>query len=172
MVGRGLCPPIRIGKERARRGRKIDAPLVEEDRSVLGGREQRQIARKRAATRRSPREDDEAVRSRRRKRASHKMDASSATHHESGDGGIPLHGPKLFGRRRNPGSALQRQLMAMDQLVTINSQLDAETIELLAMELGIEIHLKQAVSLEINCGRGSQAWGATTKPTWCRGRRS
>jgi len=103
---------------------------------VLGGREQRQIARKRAATKTiTIGEDDEAVRSRRRKRASHKMDASSATHHEVVTVEFPCTVRSFSAAVGIQASALQRQLMAMDQLVTINSQLDAETIELLAMEL-------------------------------------
>jgi len=45
-------------------------------------------------------------------------------------------------------AGIQRQLMAMEMMCTINSELDAETVELLAIELGVRIEIKLPVDIE------------------------
>ncbi|MCE9547942.1 MAG: translation initiation factor IF-2 [Planctomycetia bacterium] len=137
------------GRDRVRRGaaRKADG-TVEEDRSLLGGREQRQIARKRAGAKTVTGEDDESSRSRRRKRQSRAGTAVTLPRKGNMIVVMPCTVRNFSAAVGIPATVIQRQLMSMEQMVTINSQLNTETVELLAIELGIEIQLKQAVSLE------------------------
>jgi len=143
--------PTEAGRERVRRGGPIgrkDAPVVEEDRSLLGGREQRQAARKRAATKTvSLTDDDESSRSRRKKRVV-RQNAITAPRKEHVTVEMPCTVRSFSAAVGVPYTTIQRQLMSMEKMVTINSQLDVDTVEMLALELGVEVNLRQAVSLE------------------------
>ena len=149
--GAPAAAPTETGRERVRRGGPIgrkDAPVVEEDRSLLGGREQRQAARKRAATKTvSLTDDDESSRSRRKKRVV-RQNAITAPRKEHVTVEMPCTVRSFSAAVGVPYTTIQRQLMSMEKMVTINSQLDVDTVEMLALELGVEVNLRQAVSLE------------------------
>jgi len=141
-------PPLDIGRDRSRRGPGRKEVAVDEDRSLLGGREQRQAARKRAASKSvSLGDDDDSLRGRRKKRPV-RGGVITAPRKEHVVVEMPCTVRSFSAAAGVPYTTIQRQLMALDKMVTINSQLDVDTVELLAMELGVEVNLRQAVSIE------------------------
>jgi translation initiation factor IF-2 len=116
------------------------------DSALLGGREARQLNRKRTGRGRRGRDDE---RGSRRGPLRRRSGISTAAPRK---GNLMLEMPctvRSFSEAIGvPAANIQRQLMAMDQMCTINSELDVEAVEFLALELGVEIELKQPVSLE------------------------
>ena len=116
------------------------------DSALLGGREARQLNRKRTGRGRRGRDDERGSRRGPLRRRSGINTAAPRK------GNLMLEMPctvRSFSEAIGvPAANIQRQLMAMDQMCTINSELDVEAVEFLALELGVEIELKQPVSLE------------------------
>jgi len=136
------------GRDRTarRKGKGGAAALKDDDRAMLGGREARQIQRKRTGTR--GRDSDGP----RRRMGSRRIRHTGTNTAAPRKGNIVVELPctvRSFSEAIGvPARVIQQQLLQMEQMVTINSALDAELAELLAMELGAEIELRQPVTLE------------------------
>ena len=117
------------------------------DGALLGGREARQLNRKRVGRGRRGRDDDRG--GARRGLLRRRSGVSSAAPRK---GNVAVEMPctvRSFSEAIGvPAATIQRQLMAMEQMCTINSELDTEAVEFLALELGVEIEIKHQVSLE------------------------
>jgi translation initiation factor IF-2 len=134
---------------RRERGRRKDKEGADTERTLLGGREARQLSRKRAA--RSRRQDsDEEPSGRRRLAAARRRSGTNTAAPRKGKIVVemPCTVRSLSEAIGVPAGLIQRQLLEMEQMCTINSELDTETVELLALELGAEIELREPVSLE------------------------
>ena len=120
--------------------------MAKED-ALMGGREARQLNRKKMTRGRRHRDDGggRARRSSIRRRSG----VSTAAPRK---GNVAVEVPctvRTFSEAAGVSAAdIQRQLMAMEMMCTINSELDAETIELLAIELGVEVEIKLPVDIE------------------------
>ncbi len=136
------------GTTRERPRRKGKPADDGEDGSLLGGREARQLNRKKQARERRP-EDDERPSRRRNEPLRRRSGVSTAAPRK---GKITVSMPctvrSLSEALGVPAAMIQRQLLSMDKMATINSALEAETIELIALELGADLELKHAVDLE------------------------
>jgi translation initiation factor IF-2 len=138
-------------KARGRRGAKGEAVLEPEspDQSLLGGRMARQLQRKRseAADRRRGQEDDGSPAARRLTRI--KRGAKAAPQRK---GRVTLQLPctvRSFCETVGvPVAHVQKVFMNQGLMLTINSPLDPEQTELLAIELGVDIDIKHEVTLE------------------------
>ena len=117
------------------------------DGALLGGREARQLNRKRVGRGRRGRDDDRG--GARRGLLRRRSGVSSAAPRK---GNVAVEMPctvRSFSEAIGvPAATIQRQLMAMEQMCTINSELNAEAVEFLALELGVEIEIKHQVNLE------------------------
>ena len=131
------------------RGKKPDAPVGDVARKAfsgaLGGREHRQLSRRRVPDG-SGREDDRPRRSSRLR-----MRRTGTNTAAPRKGKVAVEIPctvrsfsEAIGIR---ASQVQAKLLGMGTMATINSELDSEKIELLAIEFGVEIELKQPVDL-------------------------
>jgi translation initiation factor IF-2 len=157
-------PPVSLpdeaGRERSRRGPRPAAAKAagspDEFASALGGREARQLIRKRtAAPARKPGmgEDEEPVVSPRRALTRLKRTGSASTAAPR-KGKIVLQLPasvRAFSEAAGvSASQVLRKLLEMGigTAATINAAIDPETVEMLAVELGIEVELRQPVNLE------------------------
>ncbi len=160
-MGRGpapAAPPAEgapAGRDRGRKSAKAPGAGDTEFAAALGGREQRQLSRKRVATParfRPSAGDDEPVSRGRRSRAKPKRSGLSTAAPRKG--GVVLQLPatvrsfseaigipvtKVLGKLLTLGSTLA---------TNVNSELDLERAQLLAMEFGVEIEVREAVSLE------------------------
>ncbi|HVU90438.1 MAG TPA: translation initiation factor IF-2 [Pirellulales bacterium] len=163
-TGRGPAPPalppgeLPIGRDRGRKGGK--GGPVEKDAdfaAALGGREQRQLNRKRTTTpaRFTPSatgEDEQGGRVRRARPKQKRTGLSTAAPRK---GNVVVQLPatvRSFSEAIGvPVTKVISKLMSLGTPLTtnaINADLDAERVQLLAMEFGVEVELKQAVSLE------------------------
>ncbi len=137
----------RRGRGRSRRGKETVTAGEEEQRPMLGGREQRQLARRRNATVTDA--EDRPHRSLRRQRRSIPTGSSTAApRKEKVSIQLPCTVRELSEAAGVPASEIQRIVMNEGVMVTINAVMDAEMTELVAAELGINVEFKQAVSLE------------------------
>ncbi len=129
------------------RGRGKEGTTEDEDRPLLGGREQRQLAR-----RRSPGsvDSDETPHRRlgRRPRRVPTGASTAAPRKERVTIQLPCKVRELSEAAGVPVSEILRILMNEGVVTTIASIMDPEMTELVAAELGINIEFKQAVSLE------------------------
>jgi translation initiation factor IF-2 len=138
-------------RERGRRGRP--APSSEEEGGILGGREHRQLKRKRAATatrRAEPGEEEEAVRPvratlRRVKRGT----ASTAAPRKSN---VVVELPctvRSFSEALGvPAQRVLAELLKLGTPAIITASLDPEMAQLLAVSLGVDVDFRQPTSLE------------------------
>jgi translation initiation factor IF-2 len=120
----------------------------EEDRTMLGGREQRQLNR-----RRSPRSDDDegASRGSRRtiRRTARRSGASTAAPRKDRVSvQLPCTVRDLSEAAGVPAMQIQRILMQEGVMAKINDTMDEELTEFVAAELGIDVDFVQAVTLE------------------------
>ncbi len=161
--GRGPMPPAAApegsptGRDRVRKGAKA-APEKDADfAAALGGREQRQLNRKRTAApvrfRGSATGEDEQVGRIRRARPKQKRSGLSTAAPRKGNVVVQLPATvRSFSEAIGvPVTKVLGKLMALGTPLStnaINADLDAERVQLLAMELGVEVELKHAVSLE------------------------
>ena len=160
---RGPLPPLApsevppAGRERGRKGSKGSATEPDADfAAALGGREQRQLTRKRVATparfRPSGSDDEPVTRIRRPKAKPKRSGLSTAAPRKSNVVlqlpatvrtfseaiGVPV--PKVLAKMLALGTELSTN--------AINAEIDSERVQLLAMEFGVELELKHAVTLE------------------------
>jgi translation initiation factor IF-2 len=138
----------RGAKARGRRGKEAPAEGEGEgDRPMLGGREQRQLARRRNAT--TVETEDRPQRSlHRRQRRVATGASTSAPRKERVTVQLPCSVRELSEAAGIQASEIQRILMNAGLMTTINSVMDPEMTQLVAGELGVNVEFKQAVSLE------------------------
>jgi translation initiation factor IF-2 len=136
-------------KGRARKGRGKDTPTEgDEDRPMLGGREQRQLARRRTV---QTADGEEPVRHRslvRRQRRTATGTSTAAPRKERVAVQLPCTVRTLSEAAGVQAMEIQKILMAEGVMATINTVMDPDMTELVAAELGINVEFKQAVSIE------------------------
>jgi translation initiation factor IF-2 len=149
---RGPLAPVpteeedRRGKGRHRRGK--DEPDGEaEDRPMLGGREQRQLQRRRNAQQVDAEDQPRRALSRKPRRSSGGV-ATTAPRKERVTVQLPCTVRELSEAAGIPASEIQRILMNAGIPTVINAIMDPEMTQLVAVELGVNIEFKEAVSLE------------------------
>jgi translation initiation factor IF-2 len=132
------------GKGRQRRGKEGGEDGEAEDRPLLGGREQRQLARRRNV--KSVDTEDRPIRGARKLRRT----GASTTAPRKDRVSIQLPCTiREFSEAAGVAVAeIQRILMNEGVMATINAILDPDMTELIAAELGINVEFTQAVSLE------------------------
>jgi translation initiation factor IF-2 len=150
-------PSEETTRERGRRGARpaaAKAGAPDEFASALGGREARQLIRKRTATpARKPGmgEDEEPVVSHRRALTRLKRTGKGSTAAPR-KGKIVLQLPatvRSFSEAAGIGAnQVLAKLLGLGTLANMNSSIDPEMVELLSVELGLEVDLRQAVNLE------------------------
>jgi len=144
-------PPTAEQEEEARRGkgkgrRGKEGETEEGDRPMLGGREQRQLARRRTV---SP--DGEETPHRRLGRRPRRIATGASTaapRKERVAVQLPCTVRELSEAAGVPASEILRILMNEGVMTTITAAMDPDMTELVAAELGINIEFKQAVSIE------------------------
>jgi translation initiation factor IF-2 len=143
-------PGSSLSAERARRGAR--APAKDADAATLGGREQRQLKRKRSSTRRRKSSDAEEGRgSRQAFRRIRRTGTNTAAPRKSN---VVMELPctvRTFSEAI--GVSASRVLAKLLTLgastgLNINAELDPEMAELLAAELGVEVDFRRHVGLE------------------------
>ncbi len=132
---------------RARRGGKaIETPGDRGMADMASARADRQKARR---TRTKDRSDDETPRGRRRPRTLSRRGTNTAAPRKEK---VALELPctvRTFSEASGvPAGQVQRVLMGMGVMATINVQIDDEMVDVLAAELGVELEFKQQESLE------------------------
>ena len=116
----------------------------------LGGREMRQLNRKRAARRRRGDDDDGGSSTSRTLRRQRRGASASTAAPRKGKVAVELPCTvRAFSEAAGvPANRILGMLLKMGSMGNINSVLDEENAEILAMELGLEIELKSAETLE------------------------
>jgi translation initiation factor IF-2 len=149
----GAPAPAPAGEEEERRGRGKhrrgkEAPADgEEEGPMLGGREQRQLARRRNAQ--VVDTEDRPHRSLRRQRRPIATGASTAApRKEKVTVQLPCTVRELSEAAGVPANQIQLILMNEGVITNINSVMDPDMTQLVAAELGISVEFKQAISLE------------------------
>jgi translation initiation factor IF-2 len=137
----------RRNKAKHRRGKGTAGEGEEEGKPILGGREQRQLARRRTPT--TTGEDDRPQRFGRRQRRPISTGASTAApRKELVTVQLPCTVRELSEAAGVSASEILRILMNEGVMTTITAQMDPDMTQLVAAELGIQVEFKQAVSLE------------------------
>lgn len=140
---------------RGRRGRKTadrEGGEGESGRGVgLGGREQRQLKRKRlSAARRRDSDDDDTPGIRRTTR--NRMRRTGANTAAPRKSSVVVELPctvRSFSEAIGvPARMVLSKLLGLGSLANINAEIDSETAELLAVELGVEVEFREQVALE------------------------
>jgi len=135
---------------KAGKGRRGKLPAKgEEEAPLLGGREERQLARRRTPAARG--EEDGPVRPGRRlarqKRRATGV-STAAPRKERVTVQLPCSVRELSAAAGVPGADILRILMAEGLMATLNTQMDPDMTELVAAELGITVDFKAARSVE------------------------
>ncbi|MBX7166697.1 MAG: translation initiation factor IF-2 [Pirellulales bacterium] len=143
-------PPLDLtpGRERRRTGGPKEVAATGEA-VDLGGRELRQLKRKRAQTDR-PRPEDEGDSgpSRRITRQRRGGSTSLAPHKGKVTIELPCTVRSLCETAGIPARMVLGKLLALGKMGNINAEMDAETLEFLGIELGIELEVKRPLSIE------------------------
>jgi translation initiation factor IF-2 len=153
--GSGVLPPTGLpsGKDRPRRAAGGRAAAADEDERgglpTLGGREQRQLKRKRSSTAKRSEDDDGQVSTLRRTHIQRKGTNTAAPR----KGKVVVELPitiRSFAEATgiSVGKILGTLLTKFQIASNIAANLDAETAEILAVELGLDAEIRRAVSLE------------------------
>jgi translation initiation factor IF-2 len=137
------------GRERSRRGSRM-APDRDAEAPTLGGREHRQLKRKRAATarRRVDEEDETRTPTRRRTRIKRTGTNTAAPRKGNVVCQLPCTVREFSETIGVPAGTVLGKLMSLGTITSINAQLDPELAELLADELGVEVDFRKEVALE------------------------
>jgi len=144
------APPL-PGRDRSRRAGRVGAVAKDEAAPALGGREARQLKRKRTASvrrRRGGSEDETSASPRRRTRIKRTGTNTAAPRKGKVVVELPI---TVRGFSEAVGAPVSRVLAALMDLGTMSSvtaALDSEVAELLAAELGLEVEFRQRSSLE------------------------
>jgi len=134
------------GRERGRRGKAGGHKKDEEvDRALLGGREQRQLSRKRQGEGKRSDSQRMSYRPRRTKRAGV---STAAPRKENVVVQLPCTVRSLSEAAGVPAASILRILLQEGIMGTIASELDPEITELIAAELDLNVAFAQPVSLE------------------------
>ena len=133
-----------------RRGRHAAPPKDGEPGSTLGGREQRQLKRKRAPGRRRKGQEEEGGRPRRPKRIRRTGANTAAPRKSNVVLGVPCTVREFSEALGVSAAQVLGQLLKLGATTAMNisAQLDAEMAELLAAELEVEVDFRQQVELE------------------------
>ncbi|HUY34210.1 MAG TPA: translation initiation factor IF-2 [Pirellulales bacterium] len=147
-------PPL-PGTERRDRGKRSGKAVAgKDDNTLMGTREQRQQLRKRTGNDRpklslSGVDEEQTRRSRRPKPRQKRMGVNTAAPRK---GNIPLQLPctvRTFCAAIGvPSRDVLTKLLALGKLLSITADLDAEMIDLLALEFGAEVEVRQAFDPE------------------------
>ncbi len=138
------------GRDRSRRVTRTVA-AKDERAPTLGGREHRQLKRKRTATVRRRRSDEDGdARSVTRRRTRIKRTGTNTAAPRKGNVvcQLPCTVRDFSEAIGVPAGAVLGKLMGLDTVSNINAQLDPEMAELLAVELGVEVDFRREVNLE------------------------
>jgi translation initiation factor IF-2 len=130
------------------KGRKGGKGKADEDKVLLGGREERQLARRKSS---QPRGDDETPNRpmRRINRQKRRTGASTAApRKERVTVQLPCSVRELSAAAGIPGADILRILMAEGVMATLNTQLDPDMTQLVAAELGVTVDFKAPKSIE------------------------
>jgi translation initiation factor IF-2 len=147
----GELPPVADdaaghGKGKAKGKGKPGAPG--EDAPILGGREQRQLSRQRQSVKDRDSASDE-YRPRKLRRPVRRSGASTAApRKEKVSLQLPCTVREFSEAAGVPASQILRILMEEGVMAKINAVIDADMTELIAAELGVNLELKEAVSVE------------------------
>ena len=146
------APPAVEGEEERRargRHRRGKEGVYEEegDRPMLGGREQRQLARRRTAQV-TDAEDRPHRGLARRQRRTITGASTAAPRKERATVQLPCSVRELSEAAGVPATEILRILMSEGVMTTITAMMDPEMTQLVAAELGINVEFKEAVSLE------------------------
>jgi translation initiation factor IF-2 len=151
----GTAPPPpaeteeeRRGRGRHRRGKDEPATESEEDRPMLGGREQRQLARRRQAQLVDSDDRPQRLLGRRQRRSIPTGSSTAAPRKERVTVQLPCTVRELSEAAGVPASEILRILMNEGVMSNIAAVMDPVVTELVAAELGINVDFTQAVSLE------------------------
>ena len=149
------APPLdqpATGRERPRRGGRA-APVKDEDAPTLGGREHRQLKRKRVAAtvaRRKHTDEDEESQTPARRRTRIKRTGTNTAAPRKGN--VTCQFPctvRDFSEAIGvPAGTVLGKLMGLGSVSNINAPLDPEMAELLAVELGLAVDFRREVDLE------------------------
>jgi len=137
--------PATPGRGRRGKGTGGEPRTAEDGKPLLGGREQRQLNRKKSRGRRSDREDRRPMRNRRIRRTG----ANTAAPRK---GKVVVQLPctvRTFSEATGVASPqILRLLLAEGVMANVNTELDPDVTELIAAELGVEVELRLPVRLE------------------------
>ncbi len=155
-VAAGMPPSDLGGKDRPRRGiGKTAAPEEEREGAglaTLGGREQRQAKRKRSTTvnRRGGDEDDSSSSGGSRRTRIHRTGSTNTAAPRKGKVVVELPCTvRSFAETTGiPKAKILGKLLALGIMSNITASLDAETAELLAVELGVDVDIRREATLE------------------------
>ncbi len=138
-------------RDRVRRPARPGAPVEEKD-ATLGGREQRQLKRKKTAGSRHRKDGSEEETSgatmRRRTRIRRTGTNTAAPRKSNVVVELPCTVRSFSEAIGVAARDVIRQLMTLGTLANINAELEPETAELLATDLGVEVNFRHAVDLE------------------------
>jgi translation initiation factor IF-2 len=144
-----LPPPMEPGV-RPRRSPSKAAPGKAED--LLGGREARQLNRKRTSDTRGLGDDDDAAMRRRRSQRQRKGSSVSTAAPRKTNASIQVPCTvRAFSESIGlPASEVLKKLLTfgMETMPSMGAMLDRDTVELLAAELGVQLDIKTAEDLE------------------------
>ena len=144
------APRSPVTRERRRGGRGTPRVGTEgEFASALGGREQRQLKRKRTTTRHKSMVQEDGTPTRPTRRRIRRTGTNTAAPRKTK---VTVELPctvRSFSEAMGvPARVVLGKMMSMNQLATINAQIDAETAELLAIELGVDVDFRRQLALE------------------------
>ena len=153
--GGGSAPPLGKSSLRDRRHSKTEVPDGAEKGKGLAGmastratRQQNRKVRRGPSGRQRRGGDDEFNRPRRRTRLTRKGTNTALPRKGKVVIQLPCTVRSFSEATGVPTTQVQRTLMGLGTMATINSQIELELAELMAAELGLELELKQATSLE------------------------
>jgi translation initiation factor IF-2 len=139
-------------RDRTRRTARVEVDEVEGAAPTLGGREQRQLKRKRAATvrPRTGEEEDETTATPARRRTHIKRTGvnTAAPRKSKAVVALPCTVREYSEALGVPARTILAKLLELGVMTNIAADLSAEMAELLATELGVEVELQKPVALE------------------------
>jgi translation initiation factor IF-2 len=120
----------------------------EEDAPILGGREQRQLSRQRQSVKERDAASDEYRPRKALRRPRRGGVSTAAPRKEKVSLQLPCTVREFSEAAGVPATQILRILMDAGVMTTVNGMIDDDLTELIAAELGVDIELKEAVSLE------------------------
>lgn len=148
MAGGGLAPPLPPTEAGGRVRRSGKGPQRNDD--MLGGREMRQLHRKRHDRRGSGVDDERGMRRRRPRQRRGPAVSTAAPRKTNASIQVPCTVRALSEAIGLAASEVLRRLLTfgLDAMPNMSTMLDQDTVELLAAELGVQLDIKTAEDLE------------------------